>query len=453
MEPGIPGISCSVESVLNGGHCPRTEQLTVEPWEEEQGNKADPTLESVKNPREGGCVRRRGEGGVETEGGRAGGPLSGTANEGKETENRISRTNRYSPGPSRKVYPLRGRGSAAKGRGSEHHGGMIGSSVKRLVFSALHFDQSSDEHSAERLFPSPPDPLQSQINLHSTSPVTASTSRQTEGTESQSEPVDPPGPGSNSARPPAKTPPGQTHSSCPVLNPTDSNSPSPNQACDQTPVNSIDLKAMAAAPLSREVQERILDSPLFQPKVLLLRLTVDQNGRPAAPERWGLRRDVRGGDGGHCQLGVAANRARQRSGQNPSTGRWNLRKRPRGSRLKAAETLSNRAAAEEQAMVLQTNSNLSLLLSSEESSPSDGSDYEYFPFCSQIKFSGRWTRYQKRKAIGQFIESLNSGETNRFPLQISRHLPAVNGHGARDRDKRPQLTHLQKHTFSLQASR
>ncbi|GCB84851.1 hypothetical protein scyTo_0025530 [Scyliorhinus torazame] len=249
-----------------------------------------------------------------------------------------------------------------------------------LAFLSLHFDQSCDEDVGNRRFwkLSPPDPLQSQVNLNSSSAVTDSL--QSQATEPPSQPLNPPGLGSNIELPASKTQfsapgsPGQGHPACL------SHSLSPNQSLLQ----GIDLQLLTAAPLSLDVQETLLRSPLFQPKVLLLRLT-GQNVRSALPAEWGVQRGDSGGDVEQFQLGSAANF----SELNPRPFPWNLRKRPQ--RTPPDRTI------EEQVMLYGSDSPF---LSSEESSQSDTSDSEYFPFCSQIQHSGQW-----RNSIGQFIGS------------------------------------------------
>ncbi|XP_067905100.1 uncharacterized protein [Heterodontus francisci] len=391
MQSGIPRISSSTEPVLSGGHGTGAEQITPDPLENGGGNNAE---------RAHGEERRqeRTEQWVEA-------PLPETGNEGKETVNHRNMSTGSDTGTGMKLNVLRNGALAAAGTGREHDGETVRSSLvlgQNLVFSALHFDQSCEQFEDSRMLKlSPPDPLQSQKNLYSSSPVTACTSLQVQAAKLQSQLVNPPGLGSNADCPASETHssialPSQAHSG--GLSKSDSLSPK------QTVGNNIDLKVLAATALSLEVQEQLLHSPLFQPKVLLLRLTIGQNARPTVPERRGFQRDDPGADRGCCQLSGAANCREHRSQQKSPTLPWNLRQRPRELHLIAAQTPTN-PAFEEQALLHQS-SERSLLFSSEESSQSDTSDYEYFPFCSQIKASSKWNRFQRRNAIGQFIGSM-----------------------------------------------
>uniref|UniRef100_UPI00398EBDE8 uncharacterized protein n=1 Tax=Pristiophorus japonicus TaxID=55135 RepID=UPI00398EBDE8 len=371
---GIPGIS-SAESVRSGGCRAGAEHVTPDPRVEGQGNNPEPTCGSERHRNGRRAAMRARQARVHR---------PGTANGGGKTVNRNNAASQHGvgggtglgPAPGRKRYPWRNT------PGREHHRETIGSAVgqgQHLVFSALHFDQSCDEQFEDQLMPmlSPPDPLQSQGNLHSTSPVPAWTHPQIQATEPQSQPLRPPGLRLISDRATGKCPPG---TAWPGQAPSSGPPQTGLATVNQTPGNGIGLQVLAAAPVSREVQEQLAHSALFQPQVHLLRLSVDPSGQPTMPERRGLQREDRGRGGGYCQLGGAANWAGPGLGQNPPPGRWNLRERPWKWRLKAAE---------EQAMMLLNYSGASLLFSSEDSTQSDASDYEYFPFCSQLNLSGR----------------------------------------------------------------
>ncbi|XP_069758066.1 uncharacterized protein [Narcine bancroftii] len=141
------------------------------------------------------------------------------------------------------------------------------------------------------------------------------------------------------------------------------------QPPDLGPSNGIDIELLAGAPLSREVRDQLLRCSQFQPKVLLCRLT-------GQPEKWGLQEEA----------GLDSASLWHPSHSTPRLAcRWNLRKRPRELQLGHASWDG------------------SLFSSSEESSQLDNSDYEYFPFCSQLTSFGKWTTDARRNKMGQFI--------------------------------------------------
>ncbi|XP_078400854.1 uncharacterized protein LOC144682266 isoform X2 [Cetorhinus maximus] len=375
---GIPTISSSIKTVLSGGHCTGAERRTPEP----QQNGGGPGH---------GNVNHQAEWREEITESWLGVPLPEIGHEAEESVNQNKMSTGGVTETGLKLNALRDGGLAAACTGREDHGEIHSQLAQgqKLAFFALQFDQSYDEHFEDHLNLklSPPDPLQSQVNLNSTSPVTAWTSLQTQATESQSQPVNPPELESNIDLFASKTPSGtvstgQDHPGCM----SESYSLSPNQP----PGHSIDLKLLAAAPLSLAVQETLLHSPLFQPKVFLLRLTAGHNTQPAVPKRWGLERDDSGGDRDYLPVGETDNCPEQ----NPRTFPWNLRKRPQQTPYQAFE----------EQLMLHNSAERSLFFSSEESSQSDTSDSEYFPFCSQSKHSSKQKRYQ-RNSIGQFIGS------------------------------------------------
>ncbi|XP_041048558.1 TERF1-interacting nuclear factor 2-like isoform X2 [Carcharodon carcharias] len=344
---GIPTISSSIETLLSGGHSTGAEQRTPE---------------SPKNGRgpAHGNVKHLAEGREEITESWLGVPLPEIGHEAEETVNQNKMSTGGGTGTGLKLNALRDGGLAAAGTGREDHGEIHSqlAQSQKLAFFALQFDESCDEHFEDylKLNLSPPDPLQSQVNLSSTSPVTAWTSLQTQATESQSQPVNPPELESNIDLFASKTHSGtvstlQAHPGCV----SESYSLSPNRPLG----HSIDLKLLAAAPLSLAVQETLVHSPLFQPKVFLLRLTADHDTQPAVPERWGLERDDSGGSRDYLPVGEADNC----SEQNPRTFPWNLRKR--------AQRTPAYQAFEEQVM-LHNSSERSLLFSRAVGTPLPG---------------------------------------------------------------------------------
>ncbi|XP_059849344.1 uncharacterized protein LOC132407085 isoform X2 [Hypanus sabinus] len=229
-------------------------------------------------------------------------------------------------------------------------GENCGRRLQPIVFSALHFDQLSDEEVG--VFPSltqsPPDPLQSQQRE---CPATACPLPQDSGAEA----------GTTE----------RTHQ------------------CPRSPNQGLEIELLATAPLSPEVQGRLLQCSQFQPRVLLFRLSSGQKGQPAAAGSHWRQRERPVVSGNHHQLGEVA----------PTPPwHWNLRKRPRQCQADSASwTVSKRMA------MAQGSPDERLLSSSEESSLSDTSDDEYFPFCSQLTPSGHWVTYPARNEMGQFI--------------------------------------------------
>uniref|UniRef100_A0A4W3GDP5 TERF1-interacting nuclear factor 2 N-terminal domain-containing protein n=3 Tax=Callorhinchus milii TaxID=7868 RepID=A0A4W3GDP5_CALMI len=209
------------------------------------------------------------------------------------------------------------------------------------AFSALHFDYSPEETSVLAIL-SPPDPFLSQASCH-----------RTVDTESRSE--SPAGP----------------HSALPVCNTRHSQPPAlwiVDGVLDGSPVHQgrgvsgghdWDLASLLGAPLSPQVQKQLLNSPTFQPKVVVARLT----------------------------LGLTdASGVRQASRASHSAA------------PKAMEVLSSQA---DSSSVLGSSNQTSA--SSEESSHSDPSDYEYFPFCSQLPLHVRRSRCQERRAAARVL--------------------------------------------------
>ncbi|XP_078068204.1 uncharacterized protein LOC144493183 [Mustelus asterias] len=296
---GIPQISSSMQTALSEGHRTGTERISLMLHK----NGCDPSHGNVKG---------RAEWRKELSEQWVGVPLPEGGPEAQEREQQ----SQISTGAGVKVNSLRNEVLAAADTGE------IDSPLTRgqnLVFFALQFDQSCDEdvEKQQMLKFSPPNPLQSQVDLDSSNAVPAQSSFQPQSPEPPSQPVTPSGLDSNthlstSKRHRGTVPAGQAHPGCLSHSPTRSRGPG------------IDLELLAAAPLSLHVQETLSRSPLFQPKVSLLRLAAGPSAR-AVPAEWGLQRNDSSGDG--VELGAAVNSPEQ----NPHTFPWNLRKRPQQS--------------------------------------------------------------------------------------------------------------------------
>ncbi|XP_062923346.1 uncharacterized protein LOC134356365 isoform X2 [Mobula hypostoma] len=249
------------------------------------------------------------------------------------------------------------RGPTERDGGGEN----CGRRLQPMVFSALHFDQLSDEEVGGflSLTQSPPDPLQSQQGR---SPAAACPLPQDDSAEA-----------------------GVRKSQ--VMEGTHQCARSPNQG--------LEIKLLATAPLSPEVQGRLLQYSQFQPRVLLFRLSSGQKGQPTAAGSQGRQRECPVVSEDHHQLGKVA----------PTPPwRWNLRKRPRQCQADCASWTGSKRVA-----MAPGSPDGGLFSSSEESSLSDTSDDEYFPFCSQLTPSGRWVTHPARNEMGQFIGYKSKG--------------------------------------------
>ncbi|XP_048402277.1 uncharacterized protein LOC125459665 isoform X2 [Stegostoma tigrinum] len=371
---GVPMTSSSTHTVLSEGYCIEAEQITVEPQVKGEGNNSQPPSRNMKHQEE--RKQKVAEQWLEIS-------HPEMADEVEETVNRTEIGGEYT-GIGMRLYSLRnGQGAAMERKDNREHPSPLAQS-QRVAFSAFHFDQSCDEEFEDCMRKlSPPNPLQSQVN--STSPVPVCPSIQTQANESQPQPISPRRLGLNADL---------------CAGESDSSTSSPGQArCGNLPgsgslslnqpgQNTIDLKALTAAPISLEAQSSLLHSPLFQPQVILFRLTADQNARSSVPNTWSLQRNSLSGGRDHCQLSEGDNCTGHNSKQNPHTLPWFLRKRPQ------------RAPSDRMPLY---NSSSGSLFSSEESSQSDNSDSEYLPYYSQVKRPSRWNRYQKRNSVRQII--------------------------------------------------
>ncbi|XP_072451874.1 uncharacterized protein [Chiloscyllium punctatum] len=340
---GIPMTSSPLHSVQSTCHCTEAEQKPGEAQENGEGN-SQPSCGNIKHQEE--KVTEQWLGILHPE----------IANEVEETVNWTEmRGNRTEVGV--RLDSLRNGQGVATERGDHRKCPSPLAHSQGLVFSALHFDQSCNEQFEDCMRKlSPPNPLQSQVI--STSPVPVCPSIQTQANKPLSQPVTSTGLGLNADFCPGAS---DSSTSSPFQVHSDYSPDSGSLSLNQPGQNGIDLQALTAAPISPAVQAALLHSPLFQPKIFLLRLTTDQNAQPSVSNRLSSQGNSSYGDGGHYQLSEADNC----TGHNARTLPWSLRKRP-------LQTPNNQ-------MLLYNSFNRSLLFSSEESSQSDNSDSEYLP--------------------------------------------------------------------------